>query len=104
PIAAGQVSIPAALGLATILALFSLGIAWKLHASLTWVILLYGVIQVVYCLWLKQQPLLDLFCIASGFLLRAMAGVVASNLGFSPWFLLTIGLLALFLAIEKRKA
>jgi decaprenyl-phosphate phosphoribosyltransferase len=77
PIAAGQVSIPAALGVATILALLSLGIAWKLHASLTWLILLYGVIQVVYCLWLKQQPLLDLFCIASGFLLRAIAGVVA---------------------------
>jgi 4-hydroxybenzoate polyprenyltransferase len=50
------------------------------------------------------MPLLDLFCIASGFLLRAIAGVVAGGFGFSPWFLLTVGLLALFLAIEKRKA
>jgi len=36
--------------------------------------------------------------------LRALAGLVATGLGASPWFLLTIGLLALFLAVEKRKA
>jgi decaprenyl-phosphate phosphoribosyltransferase len=64
----------------------------------------YAVIQTAYCLGLKRQPLLDLFCIASGFLLRALAGLVATGLGASPWFLLTIGLLALFLAVEKRKA
>ena len=49
------------------------------------------------------MPQLDLFCIASGFLLRAIAGAVAALLPPSPWFLLTVGLLALFLAIEKRK-
>ena len=42
--------------------------------------------------------------ISSGFLLRSLAGVIASDLSFSPWFSLSIGLLSLFLAVEKRKA
>ena len=65
---------------------------------------LYGTIQILYCIRLKKEPLLDIICIASGFLLRAISGVIASGLNFSPWFILTIGLLALFLAVEKRKA
>jgi decaprenyl-phosphate phosphoribosyltransferase len=104
PIAAGQVSVPAALITATLLAIASLSLAAWISAMLAAVVLLYGLIQVGYCLQLKRMPLLDLFCIASGFLLRAIAGVVAGGFGFSPWFLLTVGLLALFLAIEKRKA
>jgi decaprenyl-phosphate phosphoribosyltransferase len=93
-----------ALGTAAGLVLLSLGLAWRVNSSLAGIVLLYGGIQVAYCLRLKRLPLLDLFCIASGFLLRAIAGVVAAGLGFAPWFLLTVGLLALFLAIEKRKA
>lgn len=104
PIAAGLVSVPAALTTAVVLAAASLSLAVWITPALAGVVLLYGLIQVGYCFQLKRMPLLDLFCIASGFLLRAIAGVVAGGFGFSPWFLLTVGLLALFLAIEKRKA
>jgi 4-hydroxybenzoate polyprenyltransferase len=104
PIAAGLVSVPAALTTGALLAVASLSLAAWISTMLAAVVLLYGLIQVGYCLKFKQMPLLDLFCIASGFLLRAIAGVVAGGFGFSPWFLLTVGLLALFLAIEKRKA
>ena len=104
PIAAGQLSVPAALTTAAVLAVVSLSLAAWITPALAGVVLLYGLIQVGYCFQLKRMPLLDLFCIASGFLLRAIAGVVAGGFGFSPWFLLTVGLLALFLAIEKRKA
>lgn len=104
PIAAGQVTVPAALCMAAVLAVLSLLLATSITPALAWVVLLYGLIQVGYCVQFKRMPLLDLFCIASGFLLRAIAGVVAGGFGFSPWFLLTVGLLALFLAIEKRKA
>jgi decaprenyl-phosphate phosphoribosyltransferase len=104
PIAAGQVSVPAALFAALVLAAASLSLAAWTALPLAGVILVYGLIQVGYCLRLKRMPLLDLFCIASGFLLRAIAGAVAASLPASPWFLLTVGLLALFLAIEKRKA
>ncbi|MEI6360184.1 MAG: decaprenyl-phosphate phosphoribosyltransferase, partial [Synechococcus sp. ELA619] len=104
PIAAGLVSVPAALTTAALLAVVSLSLAAWVAPALAWVVLLYGLIQVGYCLQLKRVPLLDLFCIGSGFLLRAIAGAVAALLPPSPWFLLTVGLLALFLAIEKRKA
>jgi decaprenyl-phosphate phosphoribosyltransferase len=104
PIAAGLVSVPAALSTAALLAVLSLALASWVAPALAAVVLLYGVIQVGYCLQLKRMVLLDLFCIASGFLLRAIAGALAAGLLPSPWFLLTVGLLALFLAIEKRKA
>lgn len=104
PIAAGLVSVPAALVTSVVLAGLSLSLAGWVTPALAGVVLLYGLIQVSYCLQLKRLPLLDLFCIASGFLLRAIAGVIAGGFEFSPWFLLTVGLLALFLAIEKRKA
>jgi 4-hydroxybenzoate polyprenyltransferase len=87
-----------------VLACTSLAVAASLSQALAAVILAYALIQLAYCLQLKRKPLLDIFCIASGFLLRALAGLVATALGASPWFLLTIGLLALFLAVEKRKA
>ena len=103
-IAAGQVSVPLALTTSALLALVSLIFAAALSDALAGLILAYGLIQVGYCLRLKHEPLLDLFCISAGFILRAMAGGVAAELALSPWFLLTVGLLALFLAVEKRKA
>ena len=104
PIAAGMVSVAGALAIAALLAVVSLSMAAAVSVPLAGVVLAYGLIQVGYCLQFKRMPLLDLFCIASGFLLRAIAGGVAADLPLSPWFLLTVGLLALFLAIEKRKA
>ena len=100
PIASGMVSIKQALLTSVLMSVVSLIIASLISMKLSGLILIYALIQVGYCLWFKHEPLLDLFCIASGFLLRAMAGDVY----LSPWFLLTVGLLALFLAVEKRKA
>ena len=104
PIAAGLIGVPLALVTAALLAGLSLSLGAAVSPGLAGVLLLYGLIQVGYCVQFKRVPLLDLFSIAAGFLLRAVAGVVAAGLGFSPWFLLTVGLLALFLAVEKRKA
>ena len=104
PIASGALPVPIALSAAALITALSLAMAAFVSPGLAAVIAGYAVIQTAYCLGLKRQPLLDLFCIASGFLLRALAGLVATGLGASPWFLLTIGLLALFLAVEKRKA
>ena len=93
PIAAGRVSVPAALSTALVLAVASLSFSAWITPALAWVVLFYGIIQVGYSLQLKRMPLLDLFCIASGFLLRAIAGAVAAKLPPSPWFLLSVGLL-----------
>ena len=104
PIAAGLVSVPIALSLSVLLAFISLTLSAAISKLLAAVILTYIVIQLSYCLHLKREPIIDLFCISAGFLLRASAGGVAGRLPLSPWFLLTVALLALFLAVEKRKA
>ena len=85
PIAAGLVRVPTALTTAAALAVVSLSFAAWVAPALAGVVLLYGLIQVGYCLQFKRMPLLDLFCIASGFLLRAIAGAVAAMLPPSPW-------------------
>ena len=103
-IASGRLPKPLALFASATLLLASLLLGLLIHSGLGMALLIYALIQVAYCLRLKREPLLDLLCIASGFLLRAMAGVLGAGIGFSPWFLLTVGLLALFLAVEKRKA
>lgn len=104
PIASGRLSPAAAITVSSLLCISSLLLGWLVSQGLAWVLVGYLFIQLFYCIGLKREPLLDLFCIASGFLLRAIAGLVATGLDASPWFLLTIGLLALFLAVEKRKA
>ena len=81
PIAAGQVPVPFALTTSALLAVLSLTLAAAVSPPLAGVILAYGLIQVGYCLRLKREPLLDLFCIAAGFLLRSMA----IPLLFSSW-------------------
>jgi 4-hydroxybenzoate polyprenyltransferase len=93
-----------AISLSLVLAIISLFISALLSVYLLLTILIYAIIQILYCVSLKRIPVVDLFCISSGFLLRALSGAAASKILVSPWFLLTVGLLALFLAIEKRKA
>ena len=91
----------------TILAAFivcSFVFSYLLNPFLFLIISVYFLIQVLYCLVLKKEPILDIFCISSGFLLRAISGGIANNLNISPWFILSVTLLALFIAIEKMKA
>lgn len=104
PIAAGLVSTRKAILASAVLLTLSLMLGAAISPELALVLKVYAVVQVLYCLWLKVMPLLDMLCIAAGFLLRAMAGGVAAGQFISPWFFLTVGLLALFLAVEKRKA
>jgi len=104
PIASGKVSISKAITLSTTFFCLSVFFSSQISSLLTLIILLYFFIQIFYCFKLKNQPIVDIFCIASGFLLRGIAGLVAAFLPISPWFLITIGLSALFLVIEKRKA
>ncbi|HIK31304.1 MAG TPA: decaprenyl-phosphate phosphoribosyltransferase [Oscillatoriales cyanobacterium M59_W2019_021] len=104
PIAAGRVSIPAALCMAIVLLGGALTLGWRHAPALGIVLLSYAVLQVAYNLKLKHTPLLDIVAIAMGFVLRACAGGAATGLTLSPWFLLCTAMLALFLGIEKRKA
>jgi decaprenyl-phosphate phosphoribosyltransferase len=104
PVAAGTISTSVALSTAVGLLSAALLISFAVSILLAAVILTYLVIQTAYALALKSEPILDIICISMGFVLRALAGAAAALVAPSGWFLLCIALLALFLAIEKRKA
>ena len=102
PIAAGQVSIPVALSTALVLAVAGLALAWFIRPELVWVVLAYLICTTAYSLLLKHEPVIELGLLAMGFLLRAIAGGVASELPISQWFLIVAGFGSLFMAAGKR--
>ena len=104
PIAAGQVKIPIALAMALALLTSALIISWGKSPALGITLIGYALLQVAYNLKLKRIPLLDILAIATGFVLRAYAGAAASGIVLSVWFIFCTAMLALFLAVEKRKA
>jgi 4-hydroxybenzoate polyprenyltransferase len=104
PVASGAVSVPAAIAMAVILLGAALGLSFWQAQALGTAVAAYAVLQLLYNAVLKRTVLLDVMAIAAGFVLRAWAGAAATSLTTSPWFLICTALLALFIAIEKRKA
>lgn len=104
PIAAGVLPVGTAYGLATVLAVACLGLAYWLTPQLAVVMAVYLVIQLAYCFGLKHQAVLDLCIVSSGFLIRAIAGGVAAGIPLSQWFLLVMAFGSLFMAAGKRYA
>ncbi|WP_181779436.1 decaprenyl-phosphate phosphoribosyltransferase [Pseudonocardia pini] len=104
PIAAGIVPVPVAYVVAAVA--FAAAIVLSLFASVQLLIVLavYVVVQLAYCFWLKHQPVLDICIVASGFLMRAIAGGVAAGIPLSQWFLLAAGFGSLFMVSGKRYA
>lgn len=95
-----QVAIVAAVGLAAV----SLIGGYLLTPALAAILLAYLLLQVAYTLWLKHVVLVDVMIIAAGFVLRIAAGVVVIDVErFSPWLYVFGGLLALIMAIGKRR-
>ena len=103
PVASGAVPVSLASALALTLGLLSLSGSLLLSPRFALVIAAYGMMQIAYTFWLKQVALLDVFIIALGFVLRAVGGGVALQVAISPWLLVCAFLLALFLALCKRR-
>ena len=104
PVASGQVSkgaayVMMAVAWATAFALVAIFALYPLASTL----LLYIAMNIAYCLKLKQMALLDVLIIAMGFVMRIVAGSQASGIALSPWIVITTFLLALFLALAKRR-
>jgi 4-hydroxybenzoate polyprenyltransferase len=78
-------------------------LAFAVRPSLLIICLGYVVLNLVYSLGLKNIAILDVMCISSGFVFRAVAGAVAVHVFPSSWFLLCTTLGALYLAMEKRR-
>jgi 4-hydroxybenzoate polyprenyltransferase len=105
PIAAGQLSVPLALVLAIGLAAFALAAGFALEPGFGWIITLYFVLNLLYSLWLKHTPIIDVMIIAAGFVLRVAAGVALIDVArFSPWLYVCTTLLALIIGFGKRRA
>jgi decaprenyl-phosphate phosphoribosyltransferase len=104
PVASGELSLRAAWTAAAVL----LPLALLISALLTWqllvVVAIYEVVQLAYCFGMKHEPVIELTSVASGFLLRAIAGGVATHVQLSEWFLIAAGFGSLFMAAGKRYA
>lgn len=104
PLPSGQLPVSWAIGAAIVLPLLALGISLPFSPPLTLVLLGYLALHIAYSLWLKNIVLIDVFAIAAGFILRIVAGIVVIDVThFSPWLYICAGLLALFLAVGKRR-
>lgn len=102
PIADGTVSVPAALSLLVVL-YSALVWGWFTQPTVVLVICGYIVLNLAYSFVLKQQPVLDIFAIAFGFVLRVYAGAQALSVPVSSWMFVTTLCLALYLAAIKRR-
>jgi 4-hydroxybenzoate polyprenyltransferase len=103
PIARGELSPRTALALAGILALAAAGVTAVLGLASLGLLLGFAALQAAYTLGLKHVVLIDVLAIAGLFVIRAAAGAAAVDVRISPWLLLCTALLALFLALAKRR-
>jgi 4-hydroxybenzoate polyprenyltransferase len=103
PIARGSLSRTAAVIIALILGFTGVGISFAMNIALGVVALSYLLLMMGYSLWLKHLVIIDVFVIAAGFVLRAVAGAEAISVPISDWLLVCVILLSLFLALAKRR-
>jgi len=103
PLASGDLAVRAALGLAGVLAAVALTLALVLGTESVAFVGGFAALQATYTLGLKHMVVVDVVAIAGLFVIRAAAGAVAVHVPISPWLLVCSGLLALFLALGKRR-
>ncbi len=103
PLASGRLSPGLAQGAAAILVVGGLAGSFALEASFGVTAFSYFALMVCYTLFLKNVVILDVLTLSFGFVLRAIAGAVAIGVAFSNWLLVCTMLLALFLALTKRR-
>jgi 4-hydroxybenzoate polyprenyltransferase len=103
PIAAGVLAPGPALAGAAVLAVTCLAAAFAISIRLGLVSLAYLGLLSLYSFYLKHLVILDVLTIAVGFVLRAVAGAVAVRVMISPWLLICVTLLAVFVSLAKRR-
>jgi decaprenyl-phosphate phosphoribosyltransferase len=105
PIAAGHLSVGAAKVVAVLLMLAGIAISLPIaDGELAIVVAGYVALTVSYSIWLKHEPVVDLGAVAAGFVIRAIAGGVATNVEISDWFLIVAAGGSLLMVTGKRHA
>ena len=102
PLASGEVSKPQARILMVVL-YGIVALSALVYPKVVAVVAAYLLLNVAYTFYLKHQPVLDIFTIATGFVLRVYAGAVSLDVPLSSWMFITTLSLALFLAAIKRR-
>jgi len=103
PIASGALPRSAALTAAVIMGFAGSALSFLISLPFGMVVLSYLLLMLGYSLWFKRIVIIDVFVIAAGFVLRAVAGAEAVNVPISDWLLICVILLSLFLALAKRR-
>ncbi|MBA2648612.1 MAG: decaprenyl-phosphate phosphoribosyltransferase [Legionella sp.] len=103
PLAAKKVSQTDAFLIMFVLLIIGLSLGWLVSKPLAVLLSIYLLVNVAYNHGLKVIPLLDVSCIAIGFMLRVLAGTVGIGLPISGWLTVTATLLSLFIALNKRR-
>jgi len=104
PIASGEISILNAFLLLTVLGIVLINLLFETNLYFAISISLYIIINILYSTILKRIVIVDLLCLASGFMLRVLGGAYAIEVEVSNWLILTTLFLSIFLAVMKRKA
>ena len=103
PIARGALPAPVAMGLGVGLLVLSLAAAFSLSLGFGLTAVAYAALLIAYSVWLKHVVILDVLTVAAGFVLRAVAGAEAIAVEISGWLVICTILVALFLALGKRR-
>lgn len=103
PLASGAVSPAAALVICALLIIAGFGIAWMTRQEFVVVLAVYFLLNLGYCFGLKNIAILDIFILAAGFVLRIKSGSVIAFVHLSEWIIIMVLLLAIFMAIGKRR-
>jgi decaprenyl-phosphate phosphoribosyltransferase len=113
PIASGAVSVPQAYGLMMLMLALSVGACLLLGLlstelkksvlSTLGVIVFYWLLNLAYCIRLKQYAIIDVCVVAFGFVLRMIAGGAATGIVLSKWIVLMTFLITLFMSFAKRR-
>lgn len=103
PLAAGTISRIKAVSIMCILLIIGLSISFFLNIQMFYLTICYLVLNVLYSIILKHQSIIDIFVISLGFIIRIFIGGVVAKVVLSHWIILITFLLALFLALAKRR-
>jgi len=102
PLASGRMTVATAAAEGAVCAVAGVVAAYIVSPLVVPIVAVYMGLQVCYTLWLKQKVLVDVICIAMGFVLRTVSGAVAIGVAVSPWLFICMFTICLFMGFCKR--
>jgi len=102
PLASGRIAVSTAIAEALVFVLLAVALAWRFSGIFLVMALVYIVLQTAYTFFLKEKALIDVICIAMGFVIRAGSGVAAIRSEVSPWLFICMFTICLFMGFCKR--